>query len=76
METKAQIRKRIIQVRNQMLSEDVSQKSSLIAQKVLKTPEYEEADNVLLYAVLMLVSGSMLIILGIIWKRNRHEETN
>ena len=50
METKAQIRKRIIQVRNQMLSEDVSQKSSLIAQKVLKTPEYEEADNVLLYA--------------------------
>ena len=50
METKEQIRKRIIQVRNQMVSEDVLQKSSLIAQKVIKTPEYEEADNVLLYA--------------------------
>ena len=50
METKEQIRKRIIQIRNQMLSEEVSQKSSLIAQKVLKTPEYEEADNILLYA--------------------------
>lgn len=50
METKEQIRKRIIQVRNQMASEEVAQKSSLIAQKVLKTPEYEEADNILLYA--------------------------
>lgn len=50
METKEQIRKRIIQIRNQMSSHDVLQKSSLIAQKVLKTLEYEEADNVLLYA--------------------------
>lgn len=50
METKEQIRKRIIHNRNQMASEEVAQKSSLIAQKVLKTPEYEEADNILLYA--------------------------
>ena len=50
METKEQIRKRIIQIRNQMTSEEVAHKSSLIAQKVLKTPEYEEADNILLYA--------------------------
>lgn len=50
METKEQIRKQIIQIRNQMTSEEVAQKSSLIAQKVLKTPEYEEADNILLYA--------------------------
>lgn len=50
METKEQIRKRIIQIRNQMKSEEVTQKSSLIAQKVLMTPEYEEADNILLYA--------------------------
>lgn len=50
METKEQIRKRIIKDRNQMISEEVAQKSSQIAQKVLKTPEYEEADNVLLYA--------------------------
>lgn len=39
-------------------------------------PATGDTANVLLYAVLMLVSGSMLIILGIIWKRNRHEETN
>lgn len=50
METKEQSRKRIIQIRNQMTSEEVAQKSSLIAKKVLKTPEYEEADNILLYA--------------------------
>lgn len=50
METKEQIRKRVIQDRNQMLSEDVAKKSSMIAQKVLKTPEYEEAHNILLYA--------------------------
>ena len=50
METKEQIRKRIIQARNQMTSETVAEKSSLIAQKVMKTPEYEEADNILLYA--------------------------
>lgn len=50
METKEQIRKRIIQDRNQMPSEDVAKKSSMIAQKVLKTPEYEEAHNILLYA--------------------------
>lgn len=50
METKEQIRKRIIQVRNQMPSAEVEAKSSAIAQKVLKTPEYEEADSILLYA--------------------------
>lgn len=50
METKEQIRKQMIQNRNQMTSQEVTQKSSLIAQKVLKTPEYEEADNILLYA--------------------------
>ncbi len=50
METKEQIRKRIIQVRNQMPGAEVSEKSSIIAEKVLKTPEYEEADNILLYA--------------------------
>ncbi len=50
METKEQIRRQIIQTRNQMTSEEVVEKSSMIAQKVLKTPEYEEADNILLYA--------------------------
>lgn len=39
-------------------------------------PATGDTANILLYAVLMFVSGSMLIILGIIWKRNRHEETN
>lgn len=33
-----------------MPSEQVSEKSSIIAERVLKTPEYEEADNILLYA--------------------------
>lgn len=32
--------------------------------------------NILLYAVLLFVSGTMLIILGIVGKRKRHEETN
>lgn len=50
METKEQIRKKIIQSRNQMTSAEVSEKSSIIVQKVLKTPEYEEANNILLYA--------------------------
>lgn len=50
METKEQIRKRIMQDRNQMESAEVAEKSSMIAQRVLKTPEYEEADNILLYA--------------------------
>lgn len=50
METKEQIRKRIIQDRNQMLSMEVTEKSNMIAQKVLKTPEYEEAHSILLYA--------------------------
>ena len=39
-------------------------------------PTTGDTANVLLYAVLMFISGSMLIILGIIWKRNRYEETN
>lgn len=50
METKEQIRKKIIQGRNQMPSKDVAGKSSMIAKKVLKTPEYEEAHTILLYA--------------------------
>ena len=37
METKEQIRKKIIQSRNQMTSAEVSEKSSIIVQKVLKT---------------------------------------
>lgn len=50
METKAQIRERIINIRNKMSNEEVEQKSSQIVQQVIKTPEYEEADNLLLYA--------------------------
>lgn len=50
METKEQIRRRIIQVRKQMTQESVAAKSSRIAQRVQETPEYEEAQNILLYA--------------------------
>lgn len=50
MDTKTAIRSRILEVRNAMTSEMVAEKSSQIIQKVLKTPEYEEAHNILLYA--------------------------
>lgn len=50
METKAEIRKRILEIRKALTSEKVAAKSEAILQKVLKTPEYMEADNILLYA--------------------------
>ena len=50
METKAEIRKRILEIRKALTSEEVAAKSEAILQKVLKTPEYMEADNILLYA--------------------------
>lgn len=50
METKQQIRQRILANRNEMTKEDVENKSALIAGNVIKTPDYEEADNILLYA--------------------------
>ena len=39
-------------------------------------PATGDTGNVMLYVVLMFVSGGMMIILGMIWKRNRYEETN
>lgn len=50
METKAEIRKRILEARKGLTKEEAMSKSGAIVQKVIKTPEYEEADNVLLYA--------------------------
>ena len=50
METKAEIRKRILEVRKGLSDEEIAAKSEAIIQKVIKTPEYREADNVLLYA--------------------------
>lgn len=50
MESKAEIRKRILEARKQLTEEEVAAKSEAIVQKVIKTPEYEEADNILLYA--------------------------
>ena len=38
-------------------------------------PKTGDTSNILLYAVLMFVSGAILIILGITGKRNRNEET-
>jgi len=38
-------------------------------------PQTGDTSNIVLYVILMIVSGSMLIILGIIGKRNAHEET-
>ena len=37
-------------------------------------PQTGDTSNIMLYVILMIVSGSMLIILGIIGKRNAHEE--
>jgi 5-formyltetrahydrofolate cyclo-ligase len=50
METKKELRKRMLDVRNNMTDDTVRLKSELIVQKVLQTPEYDEADNILLYA--------------------------
>ncbi len=50
METKAEIRKRILEQRGALAMHEIEAKSSAILQKVLKTPEYMEADNILLYA--------------------------
>lgn len=50
METKAEIRKRILGIRKGLTEDEVVSKSEAIVQKVIKTPEYEEADNILLYA--------------------------
>lgn len=50
METKAEIRKRILGIRGQLTDFELAAKSEAILQKVRKTPEYIEADNILLYA--------------------------
>ncbi len=50
METKAEIRKRILELRKGLSDEEAASKSEAIVQKVIKTPEYKEADNILLYA--------------------------
>ena len=39
-------------------------------------PPTGDTSNILLYTVMMYMSGTMLIILGIVGKRKRHEETN
>lgn len=41
-----------------------------------RPPQTGDTSNILLYTVLMYVSGTMLIILGLAGKRKRHEETN
>jgi len=50
METKAEIRKRILEIRKGLTDEEAASKSESIVHKVIKTPEYKEADNILLYA--------------------------
>lgn len=50
MDSKTEIRKKILEIRKRMTDDEVASKSAAIVQKVIKTPEYEEADNILLYA--------------------------
>ena len=50
MESKAEIRKRILEIRRSLTVDEVEVKSEAILQNVLKTPEYMESDNILLYA--------------------------
>ena len=38
------------------------------------TPQTGDTSNIMLYVILMIISGGILIILGIIGKRNSHEE--
>ena len=39
-------------------------------------PQTGDTSNILLYIIMMYISGAMLVILGIAGKRKRHEETN
>lgn len=50
MKTKQEIRQEILTYRNKMELGEVTARSRQIAQQVLRTPEYEEADHILLYA--------------------------
>lgn len=50
MGDKQSIRSEILNVRNKMSEDEIKSKSTAIIQQVLKTSEYEEADNILLYA--------------------------
>lgn len=50
METKAEIRKRILETRNRLTDDDIISKSNAIIQKLFKTSEYIASDNILLYA--------------------------
>jgi 5-formyltetrahydrofolate cyclo-ligase len=50
METKKEIRKRMLEIRGNLTHEEIKAKSELIVQKVLQTPEYGESQNILLYA--------------------------
>lgn len=50
IEDKQAIRSKILNIRNKMSETEIKSKSTAIIQQVLKTPEYEEADNILLYA--------------------------
>lgn len=49
-EDKQAIRSKILNIRSKMTEEEIKNKSTAIIQQVLKTSEYEEADNILLYA--------------------------
>lgn len=40
METKAEIRKRILETRRKLTDDEAASKSAAIVQKVIKTPEY------------------------------------
>lgn len=50
METKTEIRKRILEARNRLTDDEIAAKSSAIFQNIIKTPEYIKAQNILLYA--------------------------
>ena len=50
MKTKQEIRQEILTFRNQMELSEVTDRSRQIIQQVVRTPEYEEAEHVLLYA--------------------------
>ena len=39
------------------------------------SPQTGDTSNIMLYVMLMIISGSVLIILGVTGKRNEHEET-
>lgn len=49
MECKKEIRKKVLELRNRLLEEEVSEKSKIITERIIKLKEYLESKNIMVY---------------------------